>query len=144
MNRVEKARELRELILAGRTAGRIAAQKLIHEETVTQKDLADLKPLYPEWKYPYDYATGDIFIYDDILWEVVQPHTSQEHFQPPDVPAHYKRHHSYGDKWIQPTGAHDAYKLDAAVTHNDTLWKSLHEANVWEPGTDETLWEKVD
>ncbi|GEM_PF-1141352 len=37
-------------------------------------------------------------------------------------------------KWVQPTGAHDAYALGAIVTHNGQLWISTVESNVWEPG----------
>ena len=37
-------------------------------------------------------------------------------------------------KWVQPTGAHDAYALGAIVAHNGQLWISTVDANVWEPG----------
>lgn len=40
-----------------------------------------------------------------------------------------------GDPWVQPTGAHDSYRQDATVTHNDKVWRSTTPANVWEPGT---------
>lgn len=36
--------------------------------------------------------------------------------------------------WVQPTGAHDAYPIDAIVTHNAQTWKSIVANNVWEPG----------
>lgn len=36
--------------------------------------------------------------------------------------------------WVQPQGAHDAYPMDAAVTHNGKAWRSLVVANVWQPG----------
>lgn len=36
--------------------------------------------------------------------------------------------------WNQPTGAHDAYPIDAKVTHNLQHWTSTVDANVWEPG----------
>jgi hypothetical protein len=39
-----------------------------------------------------------------------------------------------GDPWRQPTGAHDAYPLDAKVTHEGKTWRSTIAANVWEPG----------
>lgn len=39
-----------------------------------------------------------------------------------------------GDPWVQPTGAHDAYRQDATVTHNGKTWRSTTPANVWEPG----------
>lgn len=39
-----------------------------------------------------------------------------------------------GDPWRQPTGAHDAYPLDALVSHSGKNWRSTIAANVWEPG----------
>ena len=39
-----------------------------------------------------------------------------------------------GDPWQAPTGAHDAYRQGATVTHNGKLWESLTPANVWQPG----------
>lgn len=36
--------------------------------------------------------------------------------------------------WIQPMGAHDAYKIDAIVEHKGTLWINRSANNVWEPG----------
>ena len=37
--------------------------------------------------------------------------------------------------WVQPTGAHDAYPLDAMVSYNGKNWRSTVAANVWAPGT---------
>lgn len=46
--------------------------------------------------------------------------------------------------WVQPTGAHDAYKMGDIVFHNGKIWRSLHPANVWEPTpSNTTLWEEV-
>jgi len=42
--------------------------------------------------------------------------------------------HTEGEAWVAPTGAHDAYPKDAAVTHAGKDWESLTAANVWEPG----------
>jgi hypothetical protein len=36
--------------------------------------------------------------------------------------------------WVQPTGAHDAYKQDAVVSYGGKSWRSLINANVWQPG----------
>lgn len=37
--------------------------------------------------------------------------------------------------WVQPTGAGDAYPLNAIVTHNGFTWQNTGSAaNVWEPG----------
>lgn len=47
--------------------------------------------------------------------------------------------------WVQPTGAGDAYDLNEQVSHNGFNWKSLVDANVWEPGGvgTESLWIKL-
>lgn len=37
-------------------------------------------------------------------------------------------------EWVQPTGAHDAYPMDATVLHGGKTWDSTIPANVWEPG----------
>lgn len=36
--------------------------------------------------------------------------------------------------WVQPTGAQDAYGMDAVVSHNGKSWRNLMSANVWSPG----------
>ncbi|MDO5625006.1 MAG: hypothetical protein Q4G71_09980 [Pseudomonadota bacterium] len=39
-----------------------------------------------------------------------------------------------GDAWVQPTGAHDAYKQYFVCSHGGGSWESLVPNNVWEPG----------
>ena len=36
--------------------------------------------------------------------------------------------------WTQPTGAHDAYAKGDVVIHENQVWESTLDANVWEPG----------
>jgi hypothetical protein len=36
--------------------------------------------------------------------------------------------------WKQPTGAQDAYAKGDKVKHNEKIWVSTIDANVWEPG----------
>lgn len=36
--------------------------------------------------------------------------------------------------WMQPMGAHDAYKAGDQVTHKDGVWTSDIDSNTWEPG----------
>lgn len=37
-------------------------------------------------------------------------------------------------EWIQPTGAHDAYKIGAKVKYNGKIYVSTVDNNVWAPG----------
>jgi hypothetical protein len=36
--------------------------------------------------------------------------------------------------WVQPTGAHDAYPVNAMVKHAGKNWRSTVASNVWAPG----------
>ena len=43
--------------------------------------------------------------------------------------------------WVQPAGAHDAYKKADRVTHKTKIWENTIDANVWEPGV--TGWREI-
>ncbi len=43
--------------------------------------------------------------------------------------------------WVQPTGAHDAYAMNAAATYAGKGWRSLIDGNVWAPGV--TGWREL-
>lgn len=90
---------------------------------------------YKQWVAGESLAVGDRRAYDGILYEVIQAHTTQDGWEPPNVPALFKRvwTEEYPE-WVQPTGAHDAYAKGAKVSHNGKKWVSTADANVWEPG----------
>lgn len=46
-----------------------------------------------------------------------------------------------GDKWVQPTGAHDAYPVGVVVTYAGKTWENITPANVWIPG--ESGWREI-
>lgn len=90
---------------------------------------------YKQWVAGESLKVGDRRAYEEILYEVVQAHTTQDGWEPPNVPALFKRvwTEEYPE-WVQPTGAHDAYAKGAKVSHNGKKWVSTADANVWEPG----------
>lgn len=90
---------------------------------------------YKQWVANESLTVGDRRAYDGILYEVIQAHTTQDGWEPPNVPALFKRvwTEEYPE-WVQPTGAHDAYAKGAKVSHNGKKWVSTADANVWEPG----------
>ena len=78
------------------------------------------------------------FRYDGVLYKVLQAHTTQPDWAPPDVPALFTRFRdpSAGPQaWVQPNGAHDAYNVGDRVAHNGSTWESDVDGNVWEPPT---------
>lgn len=88
------------------------------------------------WTAGSAYYTEDLVMYEEVEYECIQPHTSQEGWEPPNAPALWKKHSSGGEtpEWVQPTGATDAYAKGDVVTHNGKTWESDVDGNVWEPG----------
>lgn len=46
-------------------------------------------------------------------------------------------------KYVQPTGAHDAYAVGDAMTWNGGMYRSLIDGNVWDPNSNPTGWTQV-
>ena len=91
--------------------------------------------LFPKWAADTEYAADDRRQYDELLYRCVQAHTSQEGWEPPNVPALWVRTSvDEWPEWIQPMGAQDAYNIGDKVNHNDKHWISNLNGNVWEPG----------
>ena len=133
MNILDEARKLRNLIES-------MAENL-DDETAEQNAY-----VFPLWAVGVEYKKDFKVRYNDVVYKVLQDHTSQADWTPDVavslfVKVHKQDPHEYPE-WVQPTGAHDAYQKDEIVKHNEKLWISLIDANVWEPGSagTESLW----
>lgn len=111
--------------------------KYIRETRATAPAIiADQYPEYYDvWKISESVEVGMRRAYRGIVYEAVQAHTTQSDWTPDATPALWKRVYTEEwPEWVQPTGAHDAYDLDAKVVHNGKKWTSIINANVYEPG----------
>lgn len=111
---------------------------------IAPAEIADKHPeFYDPWIVDEALKVGDRRNYKQIVYEVIQAHTTQADWTPPSVPALFKRvwTEEYPE-WVQPTGAHDAYAEGAKVTHNGKKWISTADNNVWEPGV--YGWEEIE
>lgn len=102
----------------------------------TLGDYEDAEDVIDKWAAGTAYYTGDLVMYEEEQYECIQPHTSQEGWEPPNAPALWKRHSPGGEvpEWVQPAGAQDAYAKGDVVAHNGKTWTSDVDGNVWEPG----------
>lgn len=122
------------------------ADTYIHDGTSFKKDLKFVD--WTEEGLNTEYNIDDVVEYEGTLYRCVQAHTVNDiNWTPVATAALWSPILVFGDKfqpWQQPQGAHDAYPVDSIVRHTNKLWKALVADNVWEPGTDDTLWEKID
>lgn len=106
-------------------------------ESATDKLASEAVPIYPAWKAGKSYAVGDRIRYNDILYKVLQAHTSQEDWAP-DVAVSLFAKVLISDpniipEWEQPNST-NPYKKGDKVTHKGSTWVSTLDNNVWEPG----------
>lgn len=100
--------------------------------------------LYPTWKENIAYNINDRVRYNDVLYKVLQAHTSQSTWTP-DVSASLFAKVLIPDPetipaWEQPDST-NPYMIGDKVTHNEKTWISIVDNNVWEPGV--YGWEEV-
>lgn len=111
---------------------KIQARKLDDEQAVEVKYLFDM------WNGDgYKYSVGDRVLYNDLLYKVIQAHTSQADWHPDTAVSLFVRCDNPAEEWPewrQPVGSTDAYALNDQVSHNGAHWISEADGNVWEPG----------
>ena len=83
------------------------------------------------------YAKDDRRQFNRLLYRCITAHTSQADWTPDVAVSLWVRIDNPADEWPvwrQPTGATDAYRMAAKVSHNGKHWVSDVDNNVWEPG----------
>lgn len=121
---LDKAREFRQFI------EQMAA-------SVDDEEALEHIEAFPKWTVGHEYAINDRVRYNEVLYKVLQAHTSQSDWTPDIAVSLYVRVDDPAiewPEWIQPTGAQDAYAQGAKVSHNNKHWVSDVANNVWEPG----------
>lgn len=131
----------------------LAAEKL--QELVTQKTLQgatdaealEMRSLYPEWCSEVEYTAGYYLQYKEILYKVLQDHTSQADWTPDKAVSLYVNVADPQEPYPPykaPTGAHDAYKKGDCVTFEGKHYRSKIDGNVHSPAEYPAGWEIVE
>lgn len=106
-------------------------------------DALESVELFPQWVTGRAYAVDERLQYKNVLYRVVQAHTSQADWTPDITPALFVVVSL--DEWpefVQPTGAHDAYKKGDKVTFEGKHYISLIDANVYSPAAYPAGWQE--
>ena len=143
--KLELARKFNKQIVAGNKVNKISADKMIKQGDLQGDDLAELVDIYPDYAVGKAYKVGDIFKLDNLLYKVIQPHTSQADWIPKELPALYLElmPSNVIPDFVQPTGAHDAYQKDDMVMFNGKKYRSKVDANAYSPTAYAQNWEEI-
>ena len=130
MTYIERARALRPYIEKAATS-------------LTDEDALQAVELFQQWVVGHNYVVGERLQYNGVLYRVVQAHTSQADWTPDITPALFVVVSL--DEWpefVQPTGAHDAYKKGDKVTFEGKHYISLMDGNVYSPTAYPAGWQE--
>ena len=104
--------------------------------SLSDEDALNGAELFPRWSESAVYSTGDRVCYESTLYKCLQAHTAQADWTPDTAVSLWVRVDDpsieYPD-WIQPTGATDAYRVGAKVSHLERHWISTIDYNTYEP-----------
>lgn len=113
--------------------------------SLTDNEALQAVELFPEWAAGKAYSVDERVKYNDVLYKVLQAHTSQAGWEP-DVAVSLFAKVLIPDpgeipEWEQP-GSTNPYMAGDMVRHNEKVWVSDIDNNVWEPGV--YGWSEVD
>lgn len=101
-------------------------------------------PAFSLWRAGVPVTRKQILRFNDDLYRVNQDHTTQDDWAPDITPALYtKISLEEFPQWVQPTGAHDAYKKGAKVSDEGKRWISNKDVNIYKPGLVPGDWSEV-
>lgn len=106
-------------------------------ESATDEQALGSIQIYPTWQEDKAYISGERVRYNDILYKVLQNHTSQADWTP-DVAISLFAQVLIPDsevisEWVQPDST-NPYQTGDKVTYSGTTWVSIIDNNVWAPG----------
>lgn len=104
-----------------------------------------------QWQPGISYTAGELVQHYELVYRVIQPHTSLRNWQPHTVPALFVfvPQTSTDDgtpvvpDFIQPTGAHDAYRAGDKVYFDGAVWEAVLDFVTWSPAAYAAAWKRL-
>ena len=99
-------------------------------------DAIEAKELYPRWEAGLIYKVDDRVLYEQILYKVLQNHTSQASWTPDVTPSLFAKvlipDPGEIPEWEQPSST-NGYSVGDRVRYKGKIYESLINNNVWSP-----------
>ena len=134
MNLIELAHKLRPII-----------EKAM--ESVDDSTALEATTLFQKWNVDKDYSVGVRVNHDNVLYKVIQAHTSQIGWEPNVATSLFAKvlipDPNDIPEWVQPDST-NAYMIGDKVRYKGDIYESLIDNNVWSPEAYPSGWKKVD
>lgn len=105
--------------------------------TLTDDEAAYVPMMFERLEPDKDYVVGKRLCHQDKLYKVLIAHTSQATWTPDVSPSLFAEvlipDPTVIPEWVQPSST-NPYMNGDKVRHNDKVWVSDVDNNVWEPG----------
>ena len=105
--------------------------------SLDDSDAAYAPMLFERWEEGVLYVVGARVCYGDKLYKVLIEHTSQSDWTPDVSPSLFAEvlipDPTVIPEWVQPSST-NPYMMGDKVRHNNKVWISIADYNVWEPG----------
>lgn len=115
-------------------------------QTFDDEAAAENAILYPKWAADKAYTTNEKVRYDNILYKVLQDHTSQAAWTPDAAPSLFARilipDSNVIPEWEQPDST-NAYMTGDRVMFNGQIYESVIDNNVWSPEAYPAGWQLI-
>lgn len=118
---------------------------------LTDEQALQVPLMFPKWIAGKDYVVGDRVLYQNILYKVLQAHTSQATWEPDIAPSLFAKVLINKDEngeqtelpnWEQPDST-NPYMTGDKVIYEGKVYVSLIDNNVWSPVDYPAGWQEV-
>ena len=122
--------------------------RLVANQVVDDVIALEISEFYDEWKPNQKYEVGRYLRYKEVLYKVLQPHTSQDSWTPDITASLYAKVliDPTGEtipEWVQPDST-NAYMTGDKVRYNGVVYESTIDNNIWSPEAYPAGWKVVE
>ena len=128
-----------------------ATARLVLATEIDPTEMEELISVFAPWKIGETLAVGDIRRYEGKLYKCIQGHKTQGDWTPSGTPSLFTlytpKSTEEGEEivpdFVQPTGAHDAYKKGDKVAYSGKIYESVIDNNTYSPEDYPQGWKEV-
>ena len=122
--------------------------RLVANQVVDDVVALEISEFYDEWKPNQKYEVGRYLRYKEVLYKVLQPHTSQDSWTPDVTASLYAKVliDPTGEtipEWVQPDST-NAYMTGDKARYNGVVYESTIDNNIWSPEAYPAGWKVVE